>query len=73
MGKENCLLLVHMSDIHCGPRFERDILLQAIDEISDLGPDVIVITGDLTENGLFNEFQEAKRYIQLLKCKHLLI
>ena len=62
-----------MSDIHCGPRFERDILLQAIDEISDLGPDVIVITGDLTENGLFNEFQEAKRYIQLLKCKHLLI
>ena len=73
MGKENCLLLVHMSDIHCGPRFERDILLQAIDEINDLGPDVIVVTGDLTENGLFEEFQEAKRYIQLLKCKHLLI
>lgn len=73
MGKENCLLLVHMSDIHCGPRFERDILLQAIDEINDLGPDAIVITGDLTENGLFSEFQEAKRYIQLLKCEHLLV
>ena len=61
-----------MSDIHCGPRFERDILLQAIHEINDLGPNAIVVTGDLTENGLFDEFQEAKRYIQLLKCKHLL-
>jgi len=49
------------------------MLLQAIDEISDLGPDAIVITGDLTENGLLDEFQEAKRYIRLLKCKHLLI
>ena len=66
-------MLVHMSDIHCGPRLERDILLQAIDEINDLEPDVIVVTGDLTENGLFDEFQKAKRYIQLLKCKHLLI
>jgi 3',5'-cyclic AMP phosphodiesterase CpdA len=32
-----------------------------------LGPDVVIVTGDLTEDGLINEFREAKRYLSLVK------
>jgi 3',5'-cyclic AMP phosphodiesterase CpdA len=49
------------------------MLLQAIDEINDLAPDVVIVTGDLTEDGLVDEFQEAKRHLQLLKCKHVIV
>lgn len=73
MGEENSLLLTHLSDLHCGPRFEGRTLQEALDEINDLAPDVVIVTGDLTEDGLVDEFEEAKRYLQLLKCKCLVV
>jgi 3',5'-cyclic AMP phosphodiesterase CpdA len=73
MGEENDLLIVHLSDIHCGLRFQGKMLQRAIDEVNDLSPDMVVVTGDLTEEGLFEEFQEAKRFLQLLKCEHMIV
>lgn len=67
------LLLVHMSDLHCGPKFDGELLQRAIDEINDLGPNVVVVTGDLTEDGLVSEFREAKRYLGQLKCERLIV
>ena len=67
------LLLVHMSDMHCGPKLEGNTLQQAIDEINALDPHIVVVTGDLTEDGLTSEFQEAKRYLKQLKCKHVVV
>ncbi|NIR86546.1 metallophosphoesterase [Candidatus Bathyarchaeota archaeon] len=67
------MLIVHMSDLHCGPRLRRQILQNAIDEINDIGPDIVVVTGDLTEEGLVTEFQEARRYLDQLKCKRLIV
>ncbi|MEM3579307.1 MAG: metallophosphoesterase family protein [Candidatus Bathyarchaeia archaeon] len=64
---------MHVSDLHCGPKFKEYALLEAIDEINSLDPDVVVVTGDLTEEGLINEFREAKRYLALIKCKHLIV
>ena len=73
MVEEENLLMVHLSDIHCGPKLQGKILQRAIDEINALAPDVVAVTGDLTEEGLFEEFQEARRYLRLLRCKHLVI
>jgi Icc protein len=73
MGENNDLLVVHLSDIHCGPKFQGKTLQKAIDEINALAPDLIAVTGDLTEDGLFEEFQEAKRYLQQLRCKQIVI
>jgi len=67
------MLIVHMSDLHCGPRLKKESLQNAIDEINDIGPDIVVVTGDLTEEGLVTEFQEAKRYLDQLKCKLLVV
>lgn len=66
-------MLVHISDLHCGPKFKEDSLLEAVDEINSLCPDVVVVTGDLTEDGLINEFREAKRYLSLIKCRQLIV
>jgi Icc protein len=73
MGENNSLLMVHLSDIHCGPKFQGRTLQKAIEEINALVPDLVIITGDLTEDGLLEEFQEAKRYLQQLRCKRILI
>jgi len=67
------LLLVHISDIHCGSKFEGGMLQRAIDEINVLSPDVVIVTGDLTEDGIISEFQEAKRYLEQLKCKRHIV
>jgi 3',5'-cyclic AMP phosphodiesterase CpdA len=41
----------------------------AVDEINDLDPDVIVITGDLTENGLLFQYRVARDVVDSIKCK----
>ncbi len=67
------MLIGHLSDMHCGPDLKRDTLKEAIEEINSLHPDLVVITGDLTENGYLSEFELAKRYINMLKCKRIIV
>ncbi|MEM2855677.1 MAG: metallophosphoesterase family protein [Candidatus Nitrosocaldaceae archaeon] len=64
--------LVQISDLHVGA-YNAEILLNAIDEINRLEPDVILVTGDLTENGLLVEFKKAKEYISMLKCSNIIV
>ncbi len=64
--------IVQISDIHVGA-YNPSILFKAIDEINTLEPDAILVTGDLTENGLLVEFEEAKEYIDRLKTKEVII
>ena len=71
--RDGILMLVHISDMHCGPKLEKSTLQRAIDEINTLSPDIVVVTGDLTEDGLTSEFQEAKRYLTQLKCEHIVV
>lgn len=41
-------VIAHISDLHCGhPHFVPEMLDQAIDEINELEPDVVVVSGDL--------------------------
>jgi len=63
------MLIVQISDVHCGPMFRRDILTAAIKEINELSPDAILITGDLTEDGVMSEFKMATRELKTLKAE----
>lgn len=67
------MLIVHISDIHCGPEFERNVFEAAADEINSLGPDVLVVTGDLTENGLLAQYRLAREVIGSIKCNKKVI
>ena len=66
--------MVHLSDLHCGAAtFSPKMLETAIREINGLRPDAIVITGDITNAGLIDEYKLAARYVKKLKCDRVLI
>ncbi|MDH5449010.1 MAG: metallophosphoesterase [Candidatus Bathyarchaeota archaeon] len=48
------MLLVQISDTHCGSMFRNKVLQDAIREINAMSPDVVLVTGDLTEDGLMS-------------------
>ncbi|MBN1682922.1 metallophosphoesterase [Candidatus Bathyarchaeota archaeon] len=66
------MLLVQISDIHCGPMLHKENLQIAIDEINEISPDVVLVTGDLTENGIMKEFEMAKKELSALKVKKMI-
>jgi predicted MPP superfamily phosphohydrolase len=63
------LLIVQVSDIHVGPEFQEQIFQQAVDEINNLNVDVLLVTGDLTENGLLSEFERASMVMKRFRCR----
>lgn len=66
------MLLVQISDVHCGPMLRRETLRTAIREINGLSPDVVLVTGDLTENGLISEFTDASKELKRLKAEKMI-
>jgi len=63
------MLIAQISDIHCGPLFNREIFRGALGEINALSPDAVVITGDLTEDGVQSQFKMAAKELKALKAK----
>ena len=55
------MLIAHISDLHLGPQFVPESFRQAVKEIKELEPDVVVASGDFTENGLLREYREAAK------------
>ncbi|MCJ7699584.1 metallophosphoesterase [Candidatus Bathyarchaeota archaeon] len=48
--------------------FLRERLRTAITEINSMRPNIILVTGDLTENGLISEFKLAQKELKKLKA-----
>lgn len=61
--------IVHISDLHFGPEFEAPVFERAVEEINELEPDVLVASGDLTENGLVSQYRNAKQGLEKIQCK----
>lgn len=60
-------VIAQLSDIHCGsPFFDGALLDAAVAEIVGLGPDLVVVGGDLTTDGYAHEFRDAHRHLQPL-------
>jgi len=71
---EDVYTIAHLSDVHVGEfGFVRDKVLKCVQEVNDLSPNVILITGDLTFGGLYNEFEEASSLIDRFDQKPLVI
>ncbi len=67
------MLLVQISDIHCGPMFCKDTFRSAVKEINEMSPDVVLVTGDLTENGLISEYKMAATELGKLKGEKIIV
>jgi len=66
------LKLIQLSDIHVGSQFQESKFNQVIEEINELKPDAILITGDLTNEGLISEYEKCKKLISKLICKKII-
>ncbi len=52
--------IVQISDIHVGSQFREEIFDMVVDEVNDLDPSAILVTGDLTNEGLMTEYEKCK-------------
>lgn len=61
------MLIAQISDIHCGsPLFDEQLLTAAVSEILAMHPDLVLVGGDLTQEGYAPEFDMARRFLQPL-------
>ncbi len=66
--------IAHISDIHYGQAgFNKKILSQCIDEINALNPDITIITGDLSMNGLKKELEGVFEKLKEIDSEKLII
>jgi Icc protein len=68
------ITIAHVSDFHAGSSyFIPNLLKQAVDEINRLSPDVVVVTGDLTDAGFRQEYKTAKTFLDMLNCENRVV
>ena len=66
------MLIVQLSDIHVGSQFQDSVFETVIKEVNELNPDTILITGDLTNEGLIKEYEKCKKLVSKLNCKKII-
>ncbi len=62
-------VIAHISDLHCGSRYHIPSLAKrVIDELNVLCPDIVIVTGDLTDMGFRHEFKAAHSLLERIAC-----
>jgi len=66
--------IAQISDLHVGSmNFQEDLLVNAIDQLNDMEPDVTIVTGDITENGYYLEYLKTLPYLDNIKSPILVV
>lgn len=66
------MIIVQLSDIHVGSQFRQDAFEKVIEEVNALKADAIIVTGDLTNEGLTDEYEKCKRLLARFKTKKVI-
>ena len=64
--------IVQLSDIHVGSQFREDVFETVIQEVNSLHPDSVVITGDLTNEGLKEQYEKCKALISKINVDNII-
>ncbi len=64
--------IVHLSDIHCG-RVNRLVLSPLIATIARIAPDLVAVSGDLTQRARPHEFGEARALLDRLPTPQVVV
>ena len=64
--------IVQLSDIHVGAQFREGIFDQVIEEVNSLKPDAVIITGDLTNEGLKELYEKCKTLISKINVDRII-
>lgn len=60
------LTLLHISDVHFGPAYVPRVGEALLRQAEHVGPDAVVVSGDLTQRAKPEQFAEAHRFLQRL-------
>ncbi len=66
------MIIVQLSDLHVGSQFQPEVFEEVVKEVNELNPDVIVITGDLTNEGLMKEYEKCKSLLTQFNTKKII-
>lgn len=70
----DAVVIAHISDLHCGSRYHIPSLAKrVVDELNELKPDIVVVTGDLTDMGFRQEFVQAQRVLSAIECEQVAV
>ena len=74
MKEDDAIRLLHVSDLHFGPPYLRDVGEAALRIAAVLNPEAVIISGDLTQRAKREQFVAAKQFLeQLPKVPQLVI
>ena len=67
-------VIAHISDTHCGSHYHiPSLATRVVDELNMLEPDVVIVTGDLTDMGYRGEFRQAQRMLERVQCERRMV
>ena len=64
--------LVHLSDLHFG-RIDETLLEPVIATVTEIKPDVLVVSGDLTQRARSQQFKEAREFLDKLPSPQIIV
>ena len=64
--------IVQISDLHVGSQFLPEKFDLLVSEINQLRPDVVLVTGDLTNEGLVSEYEKCKELLSRLDAEKII-
>ncbi|RFB73269.1 MULTISPECIES: metallophosphoesterase family protein [unclassified Herbaspirillum] len=64
--------IVHLSDLHFG-RIDEALIAPIIAQIHELAPDLIVVSGDLTQRARSEQFREARQFLDALPQPQIVV
>ncbi|MFQ5574540.1 MAG: metallophosphoesterase family protein, partial [Terriglobia bacterium] len=68
------LRIAHISDLHAGSRyFVANMLSRTVEELNEMKPDAVLITGDLTHMGFRQEFRTVRTFLDGLACQNVIV
>ena len=64
--------LVHLSDLHFG-RIDYTVIEPLIETVKAISPDVVVVSGDLTQRARSQQFKEARQFLDALPFPRVVV
>ena len=64
--------IVHLSDIHFG-RVNDEVISPLIEAIAEINPDLVAVSGDLTQRARSHQFKEARAFLEVLPKPQIVV
>lgn len=72
MTDERVRTIVHLSDLHFG-REHSSVVPALVDAVGELDPDLVAVSGDLTQRARANQFRRARAFLDALPRPQLVV